>query len=121
MAVAIIIIATLSIVATVLATLALIPVIQEMGTDVGGHWDDTQALADQDCTGLPTVIDTPNQGQLGQTTTKRVCETQKDNAEKAIISRDRAFSAIIVLPIFLIGAIATWAFLAVTRRDFGEI
>ncbi len=84
MAVAVIIIATLSIIATVMGTMALVPVIQELGTDSGGHWDD---IADP----------------------------------RAVESRDKAFSAIIVLPIFLIGAIVAWAFLAVTRRDFGEV
>ena len=84
MAVAVIVIATLSIIATVMGTMALIPVIQELGTDSEGHWDDIED-------------------------------------ERAIISRDRAFDAIIVLPIFLIGAIVAWAFLAVTRRDFGEV
>lgn len=84
MAVAVIVIATLSIIATVMGTMALIPVIQELGTDAEGHWDEVQD-------------------------------------PRAIESRDRAFSAIVVLPIFLIGAIIAWAFLAVTRRDFGEV
>ena len=83
MAVAVIIIATLSIIATVMGTMALVPVIQELGTDQGGHWD---SFSDP----------------------------------RAVQSRDKAFSAIIVLPIFLIGAIVAWAFLAVTRRDVGE-
>lgn len=95
MAVAIIIIATLSIIATVMAVLALIPVIDELGsdTDPEGHWEEVQAKAD-----------------AGDTF-----------AQSAITSRDRAFQSILVLPIFLIGAIIAWAFLAVTRRDFGEI
>ena len=95
MAVAIIIIATLSIIATVMATLALIPVIEKMGSanDPEGVWEDTQELAD----------------------------SGDKFAQLALTSRDRAFQALIVLPIFLIGAIVAWAFLAVTRRDFGEI
>ena len=95
MAVAIIIIATLSIIATVMAVLALIPVINELGssTDPDGHWTEVQEKAD----------------------------AGDKFALQAINSRDRAFQAILVLPIFLIGAIIAWAFLAVTRRDFGEI
>lgn len=93
MAVGVIIIATLSIVATVIGTLALIPVISELGTNDAGHW----AKFDKDNDGIP----------------------DEDNI--AIQSRDRAFQAIVVLPVFLIGAIITWAFLAVTRRDFGEV
>jgi len=95
MAVAIIIIATLSVIATVMATLALIPVIEKMGSanDPEGVWEDTQELAD----------------------------SGDKFAKLALVSRDRAFQALIVLPIFLIGAIVAWAFLAVTRRDFGEI
>ncbi len=104
MAVAIIIIGTLSIIATVMATLALAPVIQEMGTDTAGNWD--KQLENQAAT-----------CDVGDTT----CEELKLNAQRALLSRDRAFDAILVLPIFLIGAIACWAFLAVTRRDFGEI
>lgn len=108
MAVTIIIIGTLSIIATVMAVLALMPVIQEMGTDQEGNWDEQNELRESDCSAF-----------IGDELT--ICEERKLNAERAIISRDRAFSAILVLPIFLIGAIAAWAFLAVTRRDFGEV
>ena len=110
MAVTIIIIGTLSIIATVMAVLALMPVIQEMGTDQEGNWDEQNELRTKDCN---TAFTTPED--------IAVCEERKLNAERAIISRDRAFSAILVLPIFLIGAIAAWSFLAVTRRDFGEV
>ena len=110
MAVTIIIIGTLSIIATVMAVLALMPVIQEMGTDQEGNWDKQIELIATDCNaGFPTPEDVV------------ICEERKLNAERAITSRDRAFSAILVLPVFLIGAIAAWSFLAVTRRDFGEV
>lgn len=108
MAVTIIIIGTLSIIATVMAVLALMPVIQEMGTDQEGNWDKQNELRTADCSPL-TGDDF------------RICEERKLNAERSIVSRNRAFDAILVLPIFLIGAIAAWAFLAVTRRDFGEV
>jgi len=104
MAVTVIIIATLSIIATVMAVLALMPVIQDMGTDTKGNWDKQLELRDQTC--LPT--DT-------------TCLERQLNAERSLSARDKAFTAIIALPIFLIGAIAAWAFLAVTRRDYGEV
>lgn len=110
MAVTIIIIGTLSIIATVMAVLALMPVIQEMGTDQEGNWDKQNELIDLDCN---TEYTEPED--------IAVCEERQLNAERAITSRDRAFSAILVLPVFLIGAIAAWSFLAVTRRDFGEV
>lgn len=103
MAVTIVILATLSIVATVMAMLALAPVIQDMGTDAKGNWDKQITLRDQTCDPLDTT-----------------CLERQLNAGKALESRDKAFDAIIALPIFLIGAIAAWAFLAVTRRDYGE-
>lgn len=37
---------------------------------------------------------------------------------QAIFARDQSFRSLLVLPLVLIGAIMTWAFLAVTRRDF---
>lgn len=107
MAVTVIITATLSIIATVMAVLALMPVIQDMGTDQGGNWDDTLETRDADCS-LKPVDEQP------------ACEERQVNAQRAVESRDRTFSAIVVLPVFLIGAIAAWAFLAVTRRDYGE-
>jgi hypothetical protein len=84
-AVAVIIISTLSIIATIMAWLALAPVMQEFGTDMG---------------------------EAGQ----RIEEA----GQQATNARDLAFQAVIVLPIFIIGAIVCWAFLAVTRRDYGE-
>ncbi len=110
MAVTIIIIGTLSIIATVMAVLALMPVIQEMGTDQEGNWDKQIEL---NLTNCPTAFTQPED--------IAVCEERKLNAGRAIVARDRAFSAILVLPIFLIGAIAAWSFLAVTRSDFGEV
>jgi|SRR3990172_4480996 len=104
MAVTVIIIATLSIIATVMAVLALMPVVQEMGTDQEGNWDKQLELRDMTC-------------DIGDTT----CEERKLNAARSLDSRDKAFAAIVALPVFLIGAIAAWAFLAVTRRDYGEI
>lgn len=104
MAVTVIIIATLSIIATVMAVLALMPVVQEMGTDQEGNWDKQLELRNMTC----LITDT-------------LCNERQINAERALDSRDKAFTAIVALPIFLIGAIAAWAFLAVTRRDYGEI
>ena len=104
MAVTVIIIATLSIIATVMAVLALMPVIQDMGTNSEGNWDKQLALIGATCEPLDTT-----------------CLERQVNAERSISARDKAFTAIVALPIFLIGAIAAWAFLAVTRRDFGEV
>lgn len=108
MAVTVIITATLSIIATVMAVLALMPVIQDMGTDQGGNWDDVLETRDTNCSLLPLAD-------------QQACNEKQLNAERSIVSRDRTFSAIIVLPVFLIGAIVAWAFLAVTRRDYGEV
>lgn len=108
MAVSVIITATLSIIATVMAVLALMPVIQDMGTDQGGNWDDTIEISQVNCS-LEPIDEQPK------------CEERQVNAERAIESRNRTFSAIVVLPVFLIGAIVAWAFLAVTRRDYGEV
>ena len=108
MAVTIIIIGTLSIIATVMAVLALMPVIQDMGTDQEGNWDKQLELIATDCSTLSAEDEA-------------ICEERKLNAQRSITSRDRAFASILVLPVFLIGAIAAWSFLAVTRRDFGEI
>lgn len=104
MAVTIIIIATLSIIATVMAVLALMPVIQDMGTDASGSWDKQQELKNITCN--------PSDSE---------CLERQINAIRSLSARDKAFTAIVALPIFLIGAIAAWAFLAVTRRDFGEV
>lgn len=104
MAVTVIIIGTLSIIATVMAVLALMPVIQDMGTDSEGNWDKQLELRDMTCDQLDTT-----------------CLERQVNAIRALSARDKAFTAIVALPIFLIGAIAAWSFLAVTRRDFGEV
>jgi len=104
MAVTIIIIATLSIIATVMAVLALMPVIQDMGTDASGSWDKQQELKNITCNPADSE-----------------CLERQINAIRSLSARDKAFTAIVALPIFLIGAIAAWAFLAVTRRDFGEV
>jgi len=104
MAVTVIIIATLSIIATVMAVLALIPVIQDMGTDSDGNWDKQLELRDVTCS-----------------PTDSTCLERQLNAIRSLSARDKAFTAIVALPVFLIGAIAAWAFLAVTRRDFGEV
>ncbi len=104
MAVTVIIIATLSIIATVMAVLALMPVIQDMGTDANGSWSKQQDLINLTCNPLDSE-----------------CLERQVNAVKALSARDKAFTAIVALPIFLIGAIVAWAFLAVTRRDFGEV
>jgi len=104
MAVTVIIIGTLSIIATVMAVLALMPVIQDMGTDSEGNWDKQLELRDMTCDTLDTT-----------------CLERQINAIRALSARDKAFTAIVALPIFLIGAIAAWSFLAVTRRDFGEV
>lgn len=91
-----------------MAVLALMPVIQDMGTNQGGNWDDTIETRDTNCS-LLSPADQP------------ACEERKVNAQRAIESRDRTFSSIVVLPVFLIGAIVAWSFLAVTRRDYGEV
>lgn len=41
--------------------------------------------------------------------------TQTD--PKALVDRDTIYNAALALPLFLIGAIILWAYLAVTRRD----
>lgn len=80
MVLSIIVISVLSIMATIIGTLALVPVMNELGTDIGGHWEDA--------------------------------------SQQAIDARDRTFNALLVLPIFLIGSIAAWAYLNSAKRDF---
>lgn len=36
---------------------------------------------------------------------------------KALVDRDTIYNAALALPIFMIGAIVLWAYLAVSRRD----
>lgn len=39
---------------------------------------------------------------------------------QAIFARDQSFRSLLVLPLVLIGAIMTWAFLTLSRRDTGS-
>ena len=39
---------------------------------------------------------------------------------QAIFARDQSFRSLLVLPLVLIGAIMTWAFLALSRRDYSD-
>jgi len=41
-------------------------------------------------------------------------------SSQAISARDTATAAILSLPIFLVGALVIFGFLAVSRRDYGE-
>ncbi|MGI0021510.1 MAG: hypothetical protein ACRD9Q_01495 [Nitrososphaeraceae archaeon] len=76
-----VIIVTLSIFATVIASLAFMPVVQEIGYNPE-HWVNASS--------------------------------------QAISARDEARTAILSLPIFLVGALVIFGFLAVSRRDYGE-
>lgn len=87
MAVAVVIIATMSIFATILASLAFLPVVQQLGGEGGIAYNP---------------------------------KTWLNATSQAITARDIATTAILSLPIFLIGAIVIWALLAVSSRDYGE-
>ena len=54
--------------------------------------------------------------------TEIVCgnEPYPEIIEDACRARDATFGAWLVLPMFMLIAIGAWAFLAVTRRDFGQ-
>ena len=45
MVLAVVIIGSLAIFSTVIAMLAFLPIIDELGYDEGGHWDNAQAIA----------------------------------------------------------------------------
>ena len=87
MAVAIVIVVTLSIFATIMASYAFLPVVQLLGGSGG-------------------VAYTP--------------ENWVNATSQAISARDTATAAILSLPIFLVGALVIFGFLAVSRKDYGE-
>jgi len=83
LAVAVILIAVLSMFAVVMGFMALAPVVQELGSPSSEVWQNTTDV-------------------------------------RALTARDSAFQSILVLPLFMILAIAAWLFLTLTRRDFGQ-
>ena len=98
MAVAIIMLATLGMIATVLAVVAFAPVVNTLGTNEGENIHVTVNGTDIFCGSPP----------------------YPDLISDACRARDATFNAWLVLPMFMMIAIGTWAFLGVTRRDFGQ-
>lgn len=98
MAVAVILLATLGMIATVMAVVAFAPVVNILGTNEGDNIKYSENGTDTFCGNppYPEVI------------------------ANACRARDATFNAWLVLPMFMMIAIGTWAFLAVTRRDFGQ-
>lgn len=98
MAVAVILLATLGMIATVMAVVAFAPVVNILGTNEGDNIKFSDNGTDTFCGNPP----------------------YPEEIADACRARDATFNAWLVLPMFMLIAIGTWAFLAVTRRDFGQ-
>jgi len=90
--------ATLGMIATVLAVVAFAPVVNTLGTNEG---ENIHVIVN----GTDIVCDKP---------------PYPDIISDACRARDATFNAWLVLPMFMMIAIGAWAFLGVTRRDFGQ-
>ena len=98
MAVAVIMLATLGMIATIMAVVSFAPVVNILGTNEG---DNIEVIVN----GSSIVCGSP---------------PYPDIIADACRARDATFNAWLVLPMFMIVAIVAWAFLNVTRRDFGQ-
>ena len=106
MSVAIVIIGTLSIIALIMASFALAPVIQRLGTNMGENVEYTDENG--------TVLTCADKNADGFTT-----DDHPEIIRGACIARDRTFDSFLVLPMFGVIAIVVFMFLASTRRDYG--
>jgi len=98
MAVAVIILGTLGMIATVMAVIAFAPVVNILGTNEG---ENIQYVEN----GTITTCGNP---------------PYPERIADACRARDATFNAWLVLPMFMLIAIGAWAFLNVTRHDFGQ-
>jgi hypothetical protein len=98
---------TLSIISLVMASFALAPVVQKLGTNM----DDNIKYVDAN----GTVFTCADKNADGFTT-----NDHPEIIRGACIARDRTFDAFLVLPMFAIIAIVVWGFLSVVRRDMGQ-
>lgn len=91
--------ATLGMIATVMAVVAFAPVVNTLGTNEG---DNIKFI-----NGTDPIL---------------VCGSPPypEPIEDACRARDATFNAWLILPMVMLIAIGAWAFLAVTRRDFGQ-
>jgi hypothetical protein len=105
--VAVVIMGTLSIIALVMASFALAPVVQKLGTNMDENVEYTDVNG--------TIFTCADKNADGFTT-----DDHPEIIRGACIARDRTFDSFLVLPMFAIVAIVVWMFLAVTRRDMGQ-
>jgi len=94
-------------IALVMASFALAPVVQKLGTNMDENVEYTDAngteytCADKNADGFTT-------------------DDHPEIIRGACIARDRTFDSFLVLPMFGIVAIVVWMFLASVRRDMGQ-
>ncbi len=104
-------------IAVVMATMAFAPTVQELGTNRGTNIQTERESSESICgtSGKePCPCGDPKGDATGTPT------PHPSSIEQACNARDATFNAYLVLPLFTIIAIGAWAFLAVTRRDYGE-
>ena len=104
---AVVILVTLSIIALVMASFALAPVVQKLGTNMDENVEYTYDNG--------TTVTCADKNAANFTTTDH-----PEIIRGACIARDRTFDSFLVLPMFAIIAIVVWGFLAVSRRDMGQ-
>ena len=101
------ILVSLSIIALVMASFALAPIVQKLGTNAD---ENISYKYDNG-----TIVTCADKNQENFTTSQH-----PEIIRGACVARDRTFDAFLVLPMFAIIAIVAWGFLSAVRRDYGQ-